>query len=96
MSLGVLSLGVVAALCALAGDALAEDKATRVRRSDEYDNLDNFLMGSSDYDNFFLKTAKSVPRIGRRSGGDDADQAPVKGYCTTARATGNDMRSLLL
>lgn len=69
-------LGVVAAVCALASTALAEDKATRVRRSDELDNMDNFLMGSSDYDNFFLKTAKSVPRIGRRSG-EDADQTPL-------------------
>ncbi|XP_034250196.1 uncharacterized protein LOC117650719 [Thrips palmi] len=78
-------LGVAVALCALASGVLAEDKPTgvprarpRVRRSDEYDNMDNFLMGSSDYDNFFLKTAKSVPRIGRRSGGDDADQAPLR------------------
>ncbi|KAE8747506.1 Ecdysis triggering hormone [Frankliniella occidentalis] len=66
-------LGVAVALCSLllvacepkpeAGGAAV----TRQRRSDDYDNMDNFLMGSSDYDNFFLKTAKSVPRIGRRS-----------------------------
>ncbi|KAK3909204.1 Apolipoprotein A-V [Frankliniella fusca] len=47
---------------------------TRQRRSDDYDNMDNFLMGSSDYDNFFLKTAKSVPRIGRRSSAAAAEE----------------------
>lgn len=65
------------ALCSLLASCVsteaAGEGAARHRRSDDYDNLDNFLMGSNDYDNFFLKTAKSVPRIGRRSGADSAD-----------------------
>lgn len=68
------------ASCASAGPPAASraPSATRQRRSDDYDNMDNFLMGAGDYDNFFLKTAKSVPRIGRRSEPRGDDQVPVR------------------
>ncbi|KAJ1519427.1 hypothetical protein ONE63_004719 [Megalurothrips usitatus] len=70
--------GKAASSASSASSSSSSAPVTRQRRSDDYDNLDNFLMGSSDYDNFFLKTAKSVPRIGRRSGGsEDPEQAPV-------------------